>query len=672
MNFRPEEPAPFSKRQNCQEKMPRSHALRSPLFLAILLLAFCIVGCGQLVYSVDQTDCPTDQIDCDGACINLENLNMADCDTCKPGFGNCSGSWSNGCETELTTDDHCGRCGKTCASGEYCSDERCVSVCPEDQAWCDDACWDLVSLNMHKCDACIPGFGNCDGDWSNGCELELLDTKNCGACGNACAENQTCKQGKCTCLTQADCKETEFCDTAHGNVCTKNSCSTHADCNAGEICDSLKDYTCTRRCTSDSDCKNSTAQDGEFCRGDGRCAPKVFETVWTIKDPNDSVFLRHAGGACDFRILWGDEGHVDFLKAMHVTDCTIDTNRRHTYAKSGSYHVRIIGTFDGWGGECSGYVTKTQLESVVSFGPVGLAGAVFCGVGDIPIPKDDIPDASKWKDAQSMFQNARFNQNIGHWDTSNVTDMRNMFNNASAFNQNIGQWDTSNVTDMRSMFLWATKFNRDIGQWNTSNVTDMGGMFTFAYVFNQDIGRWNTSKVTNMSGMFRSTAFNQDIGDWDTSSVTNMSYMFQAADDFNQDIGRWNTSSVTNMERMFENASTFNQDIGKWDTSNVKDMNAMFAGIIDKGDALSLPHYPTAFNQDISQWNVSNVTSMSSMFDNAKWFNQDLSQWKLHNNVYLTNIFRYTALSQEYYCKLKLLPVWSTYFHSLGLSYDCP
>jgi len=34
----------------------------------------------------------------------------------------------------------------------------------------------------------------------------------------------------------------------------------------------------------------------------------------------------------------------------------------------------------------------------------------------------------------------------------------------------ISRWDTSNVTDMRNMLCGAIKFNQDIGGWDTSKV----------------------------------------------------------------------------------------------------------------------------------------------------------------------------------------------------------
>jgi len=141
----------------------------------------------------------------------------------------------------------------------------------------------------------------------------------------------------------------------------------------------------------------------------------------------------------------------------------------------------------------------------------------------------------------------------------------------------ISIWNTSNVTDMSNMFYQAYNFNQDIGNWDTSNVTNMMGMFLGASIFNEYIGDWDTSNVINMRGMFNGAhKFNGDIGNWNTSRVTNMSYMFYDAKEFNQDVRNWNTSNVINMYAMFNCAHKFDKDIGKWDTSKVTDMRNMF------------------------------------------------------------------------------------------------
>jgi hypothetical protein len=94
-------------------------------------------------------------------------------------------------------------------------------------------------------------------------------------------------------------------------------------------------------------------------------------------------------------------------------------------------------------------------------------------------------------------------------DTSNVTDMYCMFDNANKFNQPLN-FDTKNVTNMGCMFLNASEFNQPL-HFDTSNVSIMLLMFCNASKFNQPLN-FDTSKLRNMTYMLlNATSFDQPV-----------------------------------------------------------------------------------------------------------------------------------------------------------------
>ena len=219
-----------------------------------------------------------------------------------------------------------------------------------------------------------------------------------------------------------------------------------------------------------------------------------------------------------------------------------------------------------------------------------------------------------WIATNSNLQNA-----VNSWEQDRATAIANY--------GDINTWETSQVTDMSNLFEGESSFNSDISNWDTSNVTNMSRMFYNATSFNQPIGNWNTSQVTDMSLMFFSaTSFNQPIGDWDTSAVTAMTSMFYNATSFNQPIGGWNTSSVNSLRGIFFNATAFNQPIGNWDTSGALNMKEVFRGA-------------SAFNQPIGSWDTGGVTTMEAMFQDAHAFEQNIGSWDIGSVVNMTNMF---------------------------------
>jgi surface protein len=129
----------------------------------------------------------------------------------------------------------------------------------------------------------------------------------------------------------------------------------------------------------------------------------------------------------------------------------------------------------------------------------------------------------------------------------------------TTIHQAVNDWTTNSDS---KQFTTGTNnpYYGPIEHWDTSQVTDMSNLFNGKSYFNVDISNWNTSKVTNMSFMFNGcTAFNQDVS-FNTSQVTSMYYMFNGCTNFNHPVS-FNTSQVTNMAYMFAGCSVFNQNV---------------------------------------------------------------------------------------------------------------
>ncbi len=99
-----------------------------------------------------------------------------------------------GCE-DITTDvNNCGRCGNVCAG--------------------NNATWTCVSSECVP--ECNPGWGDCDGDPSNGCERDIAgNALSCGSCGKpdssiSVCESEVCQNGVCAIGVQV------------GGVCTES------------------------------------------------------------------------------------------------------------------------------------------------------------------------------------------------------------------------------------------------------------------------------------------------------------------------------------------------------------------------------------------------------------------------------------------------------------------
>ena len=260
---------------------------------------------------------------------------------------------------------------------------------------------------------------------------------------------------------------------------------------------------------------------------------------------------------------------------------------------------------------------------------------------------------------------------ITNWDTSNVTDMSNLFNNCTLLKtiHDISNFDTSNLINISNLFYNCISLTSidDISKWKLDKVTNMSNMFFNCknIISLSDISNWNTKGVTDMRGLFcncSSLKSLPDISKWNTENLINMSGLFRNCSNLEllPDISIWNVENVIYMGGLFANCVSLQSlpDISKWNTKNVKTINQLFyhCSNLNSLPDISLWNSNNIYNMkgifcdcsslsvlpDISKWNTSNVVDMSYMFYNCSSLLSlpDLLEWdtkKIENLKYMFN-----------------------------------
>ena len=227
--------------------------------------------------------------------------------SCPPGWGDCDGVASNGCEASLDLVEHCGGCGHACTAGPHAS----------------------VACESGACvPACEAGFEDCDGNPANGCEADTSSIDHCGACGNACNSaanaSSVCQPSGCGYVCTASFGD---CDLDAANGCETNLNTTVAHCGscgaacpdrpqATAICDSAQ---CGFACIGTfADCDGTVGNGCEVnLSGDVSNCGACGQTCGTANGTPTCT-----SGACAITCLagWGDcdqlnqngcEGHTD-------------------------------------------------------------------------------------------------------------------------------------------------------------------------------------------------------------------------------------------------------------------------------------------------------------------------------------------------------------------------
>ena len=247
-----------------------------------------------------------------------------------------------------------------------------------------------------------------------------------------------------------------------------------------------------------------------------------------------------------------------------------------------------------------------QVESEGSVQPVQEKSIEITDNGSVAVTPDSGYLLSKVNVNVNVASEGEENKNNAFIDFSRFVSGAYLYRLISSID--LSSFDTSNATNMENMFNNLSNLTSlDLSSFNTGKVTNMQYMFyNCRSLKSLDLKSFNTSNVTNMYSMFNgcSSLKSLRLSSFNTINVTTMKYMFYYCSSLQSlDLIKFNTSKVTNMENMFTDCSSLTSlDLSSFDTSNVTSMYGMFANC------------SSLTSLDLSSFNTSKVTSMTNIF----------------------------------------------------------
>lgn len=170
----------------------------------------------------------------------------------------------------------------------------------------------------------------------------------------------------------------------------------------------------------------------------------------------------------------------------------------------------------------SGVDINEYLSDTITHGDSSKGGWLYT------IKKIRSPLTIEGTNAENMFNGYPFNE-IPQIDTSNVTNMNNMFKNCTKLTTLTPQLDTSNVTGMYQMFYGCSNLTTlDLSNFDFSNTTTLQEMFYWcSKLENLTLPNLNTNKDNrNARGMFSRCSKLTELDLTTLNNSNETSYMF--------------------------------------------------------------------------------------------------------------------------------------------------